>query len=105
MYSVTWILGSGISKTCLVVILTGNISWRLEEQQGQISSLISTVKSGVSTFSKVCPLWLSWPPEFLSVFSLRELFFGFFLKPSVDGGLLLLELFKPSWDLSFWFSS
>ena len=67
MYSVTWILGSGISKTCLVVILTGNISWRLEEQQGQISSLISTVKSGVSTFSKVCPLWLGWPPVYVNL--------------------------------------
>ncbi len=69
---------------------------RVLEQQGHLSSVISTKKSRESTFFKVCPLWLSCPPEFLPDFCLSELFFSFFLNPSVDGGLLLLELFKAN---------
>jgi hypothetical protein len=43
------------------------------------------------------PLWPFCPPDFLSDFLRRLLVRGGFLRPSLDGGLPLFELFFPGW--------
>ena len=54
------------------------------------STFITSISSGSSTFLRVVPTCPFWPPGFLPVF----LFACFFLFGSLDGGLLLLVLFK-----------
>lgn len=56
------------------------------------------MRKGLSENSRVFPGCPYCPPDFLPDFVLKLT--GFFLFPSVDGGLLLLSEFFPSRDLN-----
>ena len=79
-YSVTLILISGISKTWRVLTSSTLTSFKLAAQWGQISLGSSTTKSGLSTFSRVEPLWPICPPDALLLFFLNDLFLSFFYQ-------------------------
>src|SRR3954464_8900352 len=60
-----------------------------------------SIRSGLSVGRRVSPLWPVWPPLFLPDRPRRLLDTrGGFLRPSLEGGLLLLELFLSSWRRS-----
>ncbi len=54
------------------------------------------IASGVSVRHSVSPGWPFWPPGFLPEGSRRLLTRTGFFSPSLDGGLPLLLLFRPS---------
>src|SRR5580692_11139943 len=51
------------------------------------------MRSGLATCFSVPPLWPTWPPLFLPDLPRRLCVRGGFFSPSLDGGLLLFELF------------
>ena len=85
----------GISTTCLFSCNRDSILLKSLPQLVQKSGLYSLIKSGANLNSKVFPLWSSWPPDFLSDFSLKLLETRFI---SIDGGMELLLLFFPAFN-------
>ena len=57
------------------------------------------MRSGLATCFSVPPLWPTWPPLFLPDLPRRLFVRGGFFSPSLDGGLLLFELFvQPTFE-------
>jgi len=88
-------VGSGRSNTCLAACSVAMVSFRGLPQPVQLSGKWLRVVSGVAVRRSVLPGWPGCPPVFLPDFSRKlQMRVGFF-RPSLDGGLPLLPLFRP----------
>jgi len=72
----------------MALLFAANLSSRL--------SRYTSTASGSAVCRSVSPAWPFWPPGFLSDFSRKLRTREGFFSPSLDGGLPLFELFKPS---------